>query len=307
MIEVENLFKRYGPVMAVNNVSFTIEPGEIVGLLGPNGAGKSTTIRVMSTFLAPNAGRVRIDGHDVMENPLAVRQVLGYLPENAPLYEEMKVSDYVRFILSARGVPRSERQARTEETVDRCGIRSVLKKSIGELSKGFRQRVGLAQAMIHNPAFLILDEPSSGLDPNQIVEIRKLIKEISTEKTIILSTHILAEVEATCDRVLIMHDGRIVVDAKLRDLQEGGGGGAVYEMRIEGASAEDVRQKTAVLPEVQSVTAGADGHFEVRADDGKDLGGTLFDLAVASGWRILELSRRRETLESIFQRLTSDA
>jgi ABC-2 type transport system ATP-binding protein len=307
MIEVENLVKRFGPLTAVDGVTFKIQPGEIVGLLGPNGAGKSTTIRVMTTFLAPNSGTVTVDGHDVVERPLEIRRVMGYLPESAPLYEEMKVTDYLNFIVSARMRGGPERASRLEETIDWCGISKVLKKSIGELSKGFRQRVGLAQALVHNPKFLILDEPTSGLDPNQIVEIRKLIKDISRDKTIILSTHILAEVEATCDRVLIMHNGRIAADSKLSDLQEGAADEVSYGVTVEGPSRDDFRKKVGAIPQVRSVEGLDAGSYVINVDGKADLGGEIFDLMVKEGWRLNELRRNRMTLESIFQKLTSDA
>ncbi len=307
MIEVENLVKKYGPVTAVDGVSFKIEQGEIVGLLGPNGAGKSTTIRIMTTFLAPNGGRVVIDGMDVVKKPLEVRKVLGYLPESAPLYEEMKVSDYINFIVSARGIPSADREKLRSETVEKCGIRDVMKKAIGELSKGFRQRVGLAQALIHNPKFLILDEPTSGLDPNQIIEIRKLIKEISKDKTIILSTHILAEVEAACNRVLIMHNGRIAADSRLSDLQAGMSKEAEYEFVLAGGPDEQAEKKVRSIPEVRSVRGIGEGKYLVKADSGADAGGAIFDAVRDSGRRLTSLSRRRVTLESIFQKLTSES
>ena len=208
MIEVRNLTKRYGSTVAVNNVSFDAEAGEVLGFLGPNGAGKTTTMRVLTCFLPADDGTASIDGYDIFENSIEVRQRIGYLPESAPLYGDMGVIDYLKFIAEIRNIPKSERNDRIKSVVEICGLGPMIQKDVGELSKGYRQRLGLAQSLVHDPPILILDEPTSGLDPSQIIEIRNLIKEIGKEKTIIFSTHILSEVSATCSRVLIISDGQ---------------------------------------------------------------------------------------------------
>ncbi|HHI67714.1 MAG TPA: ATP-binding cassette domain-containing protein, partial [Planctomycetes bacterium] len=218
MIQVENLKKHYGPTQALTGVSFEVPRGEVLGFVGPNGAGKTTTMKILTGFLYPDEGSAKLGGLDVLEQPLEARKLVGYLPESNPLYMEMSVISYLRFAADIRGVEGRYRKAAVEKVVKDCGLEGVRGKDIGELSKGYKQRVGLAQAMIHDPDILILDEPTSGLDPNQIVEIRNLIKKIGQERTVILSTHYLQEVEATCDRVIIIHKGGIVADGKLEDL-----------------------------------------------------------------------------------------
>ncbi|MHC4777803.1 MAG: ATP-binding cassette domain-containing protein [Planctomycetota bacterium] len=312
MIEVSDLVKVYGPTRAVDGISFKIESGEVVGLLGPNGAGKSTTIRILATYLAPNMGTASVAGFDVTADPLEVRRRLGYLPEQAPSYEEMRVKDYLNFIMQARAVPSPERPAAFEKVVASVGIGSVLKKSIRELSKGYRQRVGLAQAMVHDPEILILDEPTSGLDPNQIIEIRKLIREIGKEKTVVLSTHILAEVEATCDRVIIIHRGRIAADGKISELRRSGAEEGLYTVR----SAEDREKVVEAIGSIEGVSAveptgdGSDFFdplFRVRAKRGDvHLGEEIFTAARDAGIKLSEVAAVHRTLEDIFQDLTED-
>ncbi|WP_228557484.1 ABC transporter ATP-binding protein, partial [Myxococcus sp. AB025B] len=216
--------KTYGATQALRGVSFEVPRGQVVGFLGPNGAGKSTTMKILAGFVTPTTGTARVNGLDVREDPVASRRMLGYLPENNPLYEEMMVRDFLDFVAEVRGIPKPLRAGRLRGAVERCGLASVLGKDIHQLSKGYRQRVGLAQAILHDPDLLILDEPTTGLDPNQIVEIRSLIKELGREKTVILSTHILSEVQSTCDRVLIINDGRLVADDTPERLGKGEGG-----------------------------------------------------------------------------------
>src|SRR5947207_12534994 len=218
MIEVEGLTKNYGLTRAVDKVSFSVRRGEVLGFLGPNGAGKSTTMKILTCFLAPTAGRAMVAGHDVFDDSLEVRKRIGYLPEDTPIYRDMTVVEYLQFAAAMRGMERDKVGGRIKEIGGRCGLSNVAGKLVGELSKGYRQRLGLAQAMLHDPDILILDEPTSGLDPNQIVEIRQLIKELGQEKTVILSTHILPEVQATCSRVVIISDGRLVADGRPDDL-----------------------------------------------------------------------------------------
>jgi gliding motility-associated transport system ATP-binding protein len=218
LIRVDHLSKLYGSVRAVNDISFEVPKGEVLGFLGPNGAGKSTTMKVLTCFLAPTSGRAEVAGHDVYTQSLEVRRKIGYLPEDTPLYKDMVVLEYLDYVTELRKIPRGERRRRIKQIGDVTGIHAVLGKKIGELSRGYRQRVGLTQAMVHDPDLLILDEPTSGLDPNQIVEIRQLITAIGKEKTVILSTHILPEVKATCSRVVIIADGKIVADGRPDDL-----------------------------------------------------------------------------------------
>jgi ABC-2 type transport system ATP-binding protein len=228
MIRIEGLTKRYGLTEALKRLSFEVPKGQVVGFLGPNGAGKSTTMRILAGFLTPTAGRASVGEIDVAKDPVKARRLIGYLPENNPLYEEMMVVDFLRFVAEARQVDPAVRSARIRSAAERCGLMQVLGKDIGQLSKGFRQRVGLAQAIVHDPAVLILDEPTTGLDPNQIVEIRELIRELGREKTVILSTHILSEVQSTCSRVLIINDGKLVADDSPEHLTASGGEGTLH-------------------------------------------------------------------------------
>lgn len=221
-IVVKDLVKDYGRFRAVKGVSFEVGQGQIVGFLGPNGAGKSTVMKVLTCFMSATRGTVQVAGHDVYKEPLAVRRAVGYQPENVPLYEDMVVWDYLVFMARMRGVKRSNRRERIDHVISVCGLRAVVSKQIGELSKGFRQRVGLAQALVHDPPVLILDEPMSGLDPNQIVEIRDLLKKIGREKTILFSSHILQEIEKLCDRVIVLNDGLIVTDTEIQALRDEG-------------------------------------------------------------------------------------
>ena len=308
MIEVRGLSKNYGPERAVDSVSFEVRQGEILGFLGPNGAGKTTTMKVITCFLPPTEGTVVVDGHDVREHSLDVRRRIGYLPEHTPLYHDMSVYDYLVFIASMRDVPRAQHKSRIADMVDVCGLGSVLNKRIEALSKGFRQRVGLAQAMIHNPPILILDEPTSGLDPNQIVEIRELIRAVGREKTVILSTHILPEVQASCDRVLIIHRGRIVADGTPENLQASFSGGQRLQFGVQ-APADEVRQVLAGWNTIRvtDVDALQDGEviFALSSDVGRDLRPDLFRLAVEKGWVLTELHRDQANLEDVFRQLTA--
>jgi ABC-2 type transport system ATP-binding protein len=306
MIEVRGLVKRYGPTVAVAGIDFKIETGEIVGLLGPNGAGKSTTIKVLTTYLAPSEGTAVVAGFDVRKDPLEVRRRLGYLPENAPLYEEMRVRDFLGFIMEARGIPGAQRSAALDRIVAQTAIGSVLKKAIGELSKGYRQRVGLAQAMVHDPEILILDEPTSGLDPNQIVEIRNLIKEIGKRKTVVLSTHILAEVEAGCDRVIIIHRGRVAADGRIQDLERRESGA----IRVRSPEPrEKILPVLERIPGVSSVdSAGGAGtpFYLLRCQGNGAAGEAVFRAARDAGLVLSEIASEHRTLEDIFQDLTKE-
>ena len=310
-IKVEHLVKRFGHHTAVDDISFTVHSGEIVGFLGPNGAGKTTTMRVITGFLAPTAGHALVQGVDVLEDPVQVRRHLGYLPEAAPVYRDMRVADYLDFIGRIRGLARAERVAAVERVTTECGLQERYYQPIGSLSKGYRQRVGLAQALVHSPDILILDEPTSGLDPNQIIEIRNLIREIGARKTIILSTHILSEVQATCDRVLIISQGKLVADGTTEEINARQQGGSLVNVTF---APGKVKLKQAVIREAVRSIPGVkrirdlevmdpEGHgFQVIAD--KDVRAELFQFAAQRGLILLELAREASSLEEVFQRLT---
>ncbi|MCH7471634.1 ATP-binding cassette domain-containing protein [bacterium] len=307
MIDVKGISKRYGSTLAVDDVSFTVNRGEIVGFLGPNGAGKSTTMKVLTCYLAPNSGTATIDGHDIIEEPLKVRAKVGYLPENTPLYDEMGVIDFLHFMAQLQGVPSAERSKRVDELIDRCDIGPMAHKDISELSRGFRQRVGLAQAMLHDPPVLILDEPTSGLDPAQIVEIRELIKDIAGEKAILLSTHILPEAQNTCNRILIINQGRIVGEGTSEELLSMASGEESYTVALKGAPAGDMAYALSTLPKVNDVdTLGENGaiRFRLSAEQGADLSENIFDMALEKGLKLLELHHSSTSLEDVFLQLT---
>lgn len=313
MIEARGLQKNYGTTRAVREVSFRVNKGEVVGFLGPNGAGKSTTMKMLTGFLKPTAGSALIGGLDVADEPIAARQKLGYLPESAPLYDDMMVAEFLTLVANLRGVPHEGRSARLKTIVERCGLGTVLGKDIGQLSKGYRQRVGLAQAIVHDPDLLILDEPTSGLDPNQIVEIRELIRDLGREKTVLLSTHILPEVQATCDRILIINEGLLVADdtpASLTDREAG----AVIRLVVKPKNgtplvADSVRGILAALPGVRGVDLH-DGEgkgtlgFSLRAASAEDPREAIFAAAVSNDLVLLDLHRERVSLEDTFRRLT---
>lgn len=300
MVEVNQLVKTYGQQNAVDDISFTAEKGEIVGFLGPNGAGKSTTMKIATGYLPPTAGTVRVAGHDVATDSLAVRQRVGYLPEHNPLYLDMYVHEYLEFIGSVHGLKGSNLRNRVAELVRRVGLSREQNKQIGALSKGYRQRVGLAQALIHNPDVLILDEPTTGLDPNQILEIRQLIREVSEDKTVIFSTHILPEVTALCSRVIIISRGKLVADAPVAELAARAAGETVVRAEFEGATDIEALQQ---LPGVHSVTAEA-GAYVLRSPAGRDLRPAISRLATERGWLLLGLRQEQQSLEEVFGELT---
>lgn len=309
MIEVSSLTKDYGPLRALDGVSFQVQRGEVVGFLGPNGAGKTTCMKIVTGFIAATSGTVTVDGKDVVEHGVEVRKRLGYLPENAPVYPDMTVREYLAFVGQVRGLAPDALPNRLRDVAVTVGLLDRLDQEVGTLSKGYRQRVGLAQALIHDPEILILDEPTSGLDPNQIVEIRSLIKEIGKDRTVILSTHNLPEVTATCNRILLIHRGKIAADGTPAEIQakHGGGNTVRVEVRINDGSrpAKDVLER---VPGVKSVLAleALDGTeaFRVEAADDQDLRPALYECAVKAGWTLVELRRERLDLETIFQRLT---
>ncbi len=310
MIKIENLTKNYGPTTAVDNISFEVKTGEVLGFLGPNGAGKTTTMKMITCYMPPTSGPIEVDGYDVFEESLEVRKRIGYLPESAPLYHEMNVVEYLKFVADLRGLKGHDRSSRLKRMIEVTGLGNMLHKDIGELSKGFRQRVGLAQAMIHDPDILVLDEPTSGLDPNQIVEIRDLIKQIGKEKTVILSTHILSEVQATCDRVLIINRGILVADGTPEELQSSFQGNDRVQVEFKLSDPEVATEKLNELGSVRKISRiqTPDNHsaaFVVESEKGVDLRESLFNLAVHEKWVMLEMHREHVSLEDVFRELTT--
>ncbi len=309
MIEVRELTKSYGPTLAVNQVSFEARAGEVVGFIGPNGAGKTTTMRILTCYLTADSGRASVAGFDVQEHPIDVRKNVGYLPESAPLYVDMGVVDYLKFMTEIREIPKHERKQRINSVIDICGLNSVVQKDIGELSKGFRQRVGLAQSLIHDPPILILDEPTSGLDPSQTIEIRNLIKEIGKEKLVLFSTHILPEVAATCSRILMINQGEIVANGTLQELISQVQSDDTVHLAIRGAE-EEIRVK---LNEIDGVTGlkhvtteKGIVSFEITTSQGIDNPTEMFFLAaVENNWQMLELRHESVDLEQVFLNFTT--
>lgn len=303
-INISNLSKSYGAQRAVDDISFTVHTGEILGFLGPNGAGKTTTMKMITGYLDMDEGDILIDGQSVRTGDQ--KRHIGYLPEHNPLYTDMPVIDYLQFCAALQGVAHSQIDERVKEMVRVCGLDVEKHKRIRELSKGFRQRVGLAQAMIHDPAVLILDEPTTGLDPNQIVEIRELIKKLGREKTVILSTHILPEVEATCDRILIINRGRIVADGTAETLRRQAQGKQVLHLRIEDGALEDIYERLRQLPSVALVDfLDRDQHrFEIQSAAGQTSNRDIFQLCVQRGWVLSEMIPFETKLEDIFRNLT---
>jgi len=299
MIKASGLSKDYGATRALKQVSFSVAEHEVVGLLGPNGAGKTTLMKILTGFLQPSAGSATIGGIDVVTDPLRVQAMIGYLPENAPLYPDMLVQEYLVMMAELRELLPEDRPALLSEAVRATGLEKYLVRPIGELSKGYRQRVGLAQAILHRPRVLVLDEPTSGLDPNQIVEIRRLIRALARTSTVLLSTHILTEVELTCERVLIIKDGEVRTDARLDALQAADAAVVVVE-----SSATDVEAALRAIAGVTSVTAGPQHGpqlREYRVVGGADLCLAVHDVVRQRGWRIAELRADRRTLESVFR------
>lgn len=305
-IRIDHLTKRYGPQTAVDDISFRVSAGEVLGFLGPNGAGKSTTMKMICGLIAPNAGTIAVGGKSVADDPDKVREMIGYLPESNPLYEDMPVLDLLKFAARLQGVPRDRETQRIREMVDVCGLALEKHKKIGELSKGYRQRVGLAQAMVHDPQVLILDEPTSGLDPNQIVEIRSLIKDLGTAKTVIFSTHILSEVEAVCDRILIINRGKIVADGSPSGLRAQSQGQELMLVRIEDAVRDEVVAALSLVPGIASVmpVSGSLDAYELRGSTGAKPGRGVFQLCAGKQWVLTEMRPVETRLEDIFRDLT---
>jgi ABC-2 type transport system ATP-binding protein len=308
VIEVQNLTKRYGPFTAVDDVSFKAETGEILGFLGPNGAGKTTTMRVLTGYLPPTEGRAIVAGYDVLEQPIEAKRRTGYLPETPPLYPDMTAREYLTFCARIKGVPRSERTSRVNGVMERTRITDVGGRHCGKLSKGYRQRVGLAQALLHNPEVLILDEPTAGLDPKQIIETRQLIRELGGDHTIILSTHILPEVSQTCNRIVIINRGRIAAVDTPENLTARLRGSETIYVQMD-AMGQDAEAALASVPGVTRVAAsdtrGPAASFEVESEAGRDVRRELAALIVGRGWGLLELRPLRMSLEEIFLQVTT--
>ncbi|MCH8029188.1 MAG: ATP-binding cassette domain-containing protein [Candidatus Dadabacteria bacterium] len=299
MIKVENLTKRYGELVAVNGVSFHVERGEILGFLGPNGAGKTTTMRIITGYISPTEGSVRIGEFDMADDPLSAKAIIGYLPENPPLYNEMTVEDYLDFVAEIKGVQKELKKDRVAYAMERCGIEDVSGRLIGNLSKGYRQRTGIAQALAHDPELLVLDEPTIGLDPLQIIEIRELIKSFAGERTVILSTHILQEVTMTCTRVIIINEGEIVLEESMSKLSQDTAHTAVVALKLRSSGAA-VSEKLRSINGVDSVAEPQPGVFEVGVENGVDVAEQISKTAVESGWGLLEMRPVKMTLEDVF-------
>ena len=314
MIEVKDLKKSFGPNMAVAGINFEVQKGEILGFLGPNGAGKTTTMRILTCYIPADSGKATLAGYDTYKDSIEVRKRVGYLPESAPLYLEMGVIDYLRFIATIRNIPGNKRNSRIKEMIRVCGLQKEANKIIGQLSKGYRQRVGLAQTLIHNPDILILDEPTTGLDPIQIIEIRDLIKEIGKEKTVILCSHILPEVQATCGRIIIINKGKLVGSGTPKELAENAKGQETVFMSIRGPLA-DILEKIKKMTYVLDVSTQEEGEteltddkdihkIEIKSDKGKDIREDLFRCVVENGWSLTEMWTHTITLEDVFKQLT---
>jgi ABC-2 type transport system ATP-binding protein len=312
MISVQGLSKRYARNVAVDNISFEVQKGQIVGFLGPNGAGKTTTMRVLTCFLPPTSGTANVAGFDVQKSPMEVKKRIGYLPETPPLYPDMEVDEYLTFVGKLKGIPRNELKRRTDESMERCAVADVRNKLIGKLSKGYRQRVGLAQAIIHNPDVLILDEPTSGLDPKQIHETRSLIRGLAGDHTIVLSTHILPEVESVCQQVIIISKGRVVATDSVHNLTNRLRGSEAIAVEVEARSGTletaEVLRRLEQVPGVSRVLA-RDGRgdrllFEVESLQGRTVRGDLARAVVDSGWNLNELRPVALSLEEVFLQLT---
>ncbi len=331
MIRVTDVSKSYGHVEAVRRVSFEVNRGEVFGLLGPNGAGKTTILRILTGYHFPSSGTATVNGYDVHTDPITVKRGIGYLPESAPLYTELNVMEYLQFIAEARDIAPAERDDRIDRAVQLCGLQEVVYRSIDNLSKGYRQRTGLAQAIIHDPDILILDEPTSGLDPNQIMEIRRLVRELGSAKTVILSTHILQEVEAVCDRVLILNRGKVAAEGTTAEIASEMKGDDVFLFTVKGAGEQPVRAALENLRELRrieriestgagpaartdvQVTLASRGAAEGGAADGgaagepaPEGGELIFDWAVEQGFKLVGLERKRYSLEDIFISLTAE-
>jgi len=305
MIKVENLTKRYAGVTAIKDLNFEVEKGEIVGFLGPNGAGKSTTMRILTGYLPATSGRASIAGYDIFDQSIEARRHIGYLPEHTPLYTDLRVGEYLRYRANLKGVPGSKVRERVGDVLELCSLRDRERSLIGSLSKGYRQRVGLADALVHDPDLLILDEPTIGLDPNQIRQVRELIKKLGGKRTVLISTHILPEVEIMCSRVIVIHKGQIRASDTAENLLKNHR--AAGSMRLEAKVGAEAATALAAVAGVKDVAVEADGEwsiFQLRLEANADPSEEVLRVAIAKGWPVREVTRRRPTLEDVFVELT---
>ncbi len=307
MVQIKELTRYYGQTCAVDNLNFEIPKGQILGLLGPNGAGKTTTLRILTGYLQPTSGTIMVEGVDVRENPLEVKKRIGYLPESSPIYPDMIVFDYLLFIAEMRGIEKSEQINRIKELAKICSLTDVMHKTVMNLSKGYKQRVGLALALMSDPDILVLDEPTSGLDPNQIVEIRSIIKEIGKTKTIIFSTHILSEAEATCDRVVIINNGKIAADGTTEMLKNTEDGNRLVTLTLEKADKADVESVLKGLKGISETSVEKqENTLDIRITCTEDIRAALYGEIKKKDWILLELKQEKKSLENIFRELTKD-
>lgn len=310
MIHVESLTKYYHDLCAVDKINLDIQKGEILGLLGPNGAGKTTILRMLTGFLRPTSGSIRVKGYTIDQDSLEIKKLLGYLPESAPLYQDMLAYDYLDYVANIREIAREQKLSRIRRLADLCGLNDVMHRPIGELSKGFKQRVGLAHAMMSDPEILVLDEPTSGLDPNQIVEIREIIKQIGKEKTIIISTHILNEAEATCDRVVIINSGRIVADGSMETLKQSKSGEYLINISLQNTGFKSVEKELGSIDGIVDIVPVDDdeGILKVRltCQSSADLRGNIYRKIKQTDWILVEFCQETKSLENIFRELTEE-
>ncbi len=314
MIHVQNLTKYYHDLCAVDQINLDIQKGEIMGLLGPNGAGKTTTLRMLTGFLRPTSGNIRVKDYTIDKDALEIKKLLGYLPESAPLYHDMLAYDYLEYVANIRELDREQKRSRIRHLADLCGLNEVMHQPIGELSKGFKQRVGLAQAMMSDPEILVMDEPTSGLDPNQIVEIRDIIRRIGKKKTIIISTHILSEAEATCDRIVIISQGKIVADGSTETLKQSARGEYLVGISLQNARFDSVKKELHSIDGVVKIAlvnteqAGEEDilHVRLTCQASTDLRGAIYGKIKETDWILLELHQESKTLETIFRDLTKE-
>lgn len=310
MIKAEHLSKNFGDFKALDDVSFTINAGEIVGLLGPNGAGKTTTLRILTGFFNPTLGQVRYNDLDMVDDSLKIRQKIGFLPENNPLYEDLKVGEYLTYAAQMHGLPKNKIKAAVSKVIDTCGLKDRVNQEIGTLSKGFKQRVGLAQALVHDPEILILDEPTEGLDPNQRIEIRDLIKKIGSQKTVILSSHVLSEVDATCNRVLIISQGKIVASGTPDELKSQSATQTKIFVKVEGPLDQIVEAVKKIEGVERIISAKNEGNLcslEIETTSDKEVRKPLVQMILDHNWQLLEINKQEKSLEDIFVKLTKQS
>ena len=310
MIRVENLSKNYGPVKAVRSISFDLDDGQVVGFLGANGAGKSTTLKIMTGYISPSSGNVYFNDQNIHDNTSEIQKDIGYLPELNPLYGEMRVHDYLKFISEIRGIPKENFKLAFQKVVEECALNAVAHRTIGNCSKGYKQRIGLAAAMIHDPKILILDEPVTGLDPNQIVEIRQLIRKLGKEKIVIMSSHILQEIQATVDRIIIINEGSIVADGSSDSLLSDTNAKTELSMDVENADENDINNMKAKIPSIDITSISKEDTYtkiNIKYPKNNDPRSDIFNYAVDKGWTILEMFATKQNLEDLFRNLTSSS